>query len=65
MVGGSTLKVFLFAAFGSIISPNKKLKLLMHKPNKGIDKLIEFYNQGIFKPFVGNTFPLEKNPRGY
>ncbi|HBH47511.1 MAG TPA: alcohol dehydrogenase [Bacteroidales bacterium] len=62
MVGGSTLKVFLFAAFGSIISPNKKLKLLMHKPNKGIDKLIEFYNQGIFKPFVGNTFPLEKTP---
>lgn len=60
MVGGRVGCILQAAFLGPLLSRgNKKLGLVMHKPNKGLDELIDLFNQGILKPFLDGRFSLE------
>lgn len=60
MVGGKVGSILQTAFLGPLLSRgNKKLGLVVHKPNKGLDELINLFNEGTIKPFLDGSFSLE------
>mgnify|MGYP000232599565 CR=1 FL=1 len=61
MVGGKVptmINAILFWPFKSMFG-SRKLGVLGHVPNKHLDKLIAFYEQGVMKPVIDEVIPLE------
>ena len=66
--GGNYRKVFQTILLGPIISrmgkktERRKMRLLMHKANKGMDTIIELFEAGKIVPVIDRTFPLSEVP---
>ncbi len=60
-VGGKTSRILQLAIGGSLISMagNKKLRLIMHQPNKDMDTLNRLFESGAVTPVIDRCFPLE------
>ncbi|TVQ45597.1 MAG: NAD(P)-dependent alcohol dehydrogenase [Saprospirales bacterium] len=63
-VGGSMYRLIETAFLGSLISlfTGKKLKVLFHKPNRGLDQLSKLVEKGQINPVVDGPYKLEKIP---
>lgn len=60
--GGSTPRIFqtlLLGAWFSLIG-GKKLGILAHKPNKGLDTIIELFEAGKVTPVIDRRYPLSE-----
>ncbi len=66
-VGGRTARILQLVFLGSLISMigSKKLKLIMHKPSKGLNILNELFESGKIKPFVDRCFPLSETAEAF
>jgi len=66
-VGGKSFNILQIAFLGPLLEKavNKKFVLVMHKPNKGLDVLNDFFEAGKVKPIVDSYFPLEKTPEAF
>lgn len=64
MVGGSMTRVFQILFLGPLFSiiVKKKIKILAHKPNKGLDMLKELFEAGRVVPFIDSRYPLSEVP---
>ncbi len=62
MVGGSTALVNQLLLLGPFISltSSKKMGLLMHKANKGMDSMKELLETGKVKPVIDRCYPLSE-----
>lgn len=59
-LGGSSARISLFILLGPLISAagNKKMVMLFHKANKGLDSLIELIEADKVKPIIDKIYPL-------
>ncbi len=64
-VGGYTPKLLRVILFGRLFPGDKKIRLLIHKPNKSLDLLIRFFEEGKVKPVIDKFFPLNKVPEAF
>jgi NADPH:quinone reductase-like Zn-dependent oxidoreductase len=58
MVGGESFRIFQ-ALFISLTG-SRKIKLLLHKANKGLDEMIELIEAGKVTPVIDRCFPLSE-----
>ncbi|MDZ7766050.1 MAG: NAD(P)-dependent alcohol dehydrogenase [Melioribacteraceae bacterium] len=63
-VGGSMYRLFEIALLGSLISlfTSKKLSVLIHKPNKGLDQISKLVEKGQIRPVVDGPYGFDKIP---
>jgi NADPH:quinone reductase-like Zn-dependent oxidoreductase len=63
MVGGCTTLVNQIMLLGPFISitGGKKMGLLLHKANKGLDHMIELFEAGKVAPYIDKCFPLTES----
>ena len=54
MVGGESFRVFQVIFISMTV--NRKIKLLLHKANKGLSDMIELIESGKVKPFIDRAF---------
>jgi NADPH:quinone reductase-like Zn-dependent oxidoreductase len=66
-VGGKSARILQLVILGSLISMtgNKKLALIMHKPNKDLNTLNELFESGRVKPVVDRCFPLSETAEAF
>jgi NADPH:quinone reductase-like Zn-dependent oxidoreductase len=66
-VGGRSARILQLVFVGSLISMigNKKLTLIMHKPNKDLNILNELFESGKVKPVVDRCFPLSETAEAF
>ena len=64
-VGGHTPKLLRIILFGRLFPGSKKIRLLILKPNKSLDLLIRFFEEGKVKSVVDKFFPLNKVPEAF
>ncbi|MFC1780752.1 NAD(P)-dependent alcohol dehydrogenase [Planctomycetota bacterium] len=64
-VGGNTFSVFQVMLLGPLISGSKKVCILIHRPNKGLDVMKELFEKGKVKPVIDKIFPLSKVPEAF
>jgi NADPH:quinone reductase-like Zn-dependent oxidoreductase len=66
-VGGKSNRILQLVFLGSLISKigNKKLALIMHKPNKDLNILNEFFESGKVKPVVDRCFALSETAEAF
>ncbi len=64
-VGGSMYRLFEISLLGSLISlfTGKKLSVLIHKPNKGLDQISKLVENGQIRPVVDGPFEFDKIPK--
>jgi len=62
MIGGSSALVFQLMFLGPWISMagSKKMGLLLHKPNKGLDYMTELLEAGKIVPVIDRSYPLSE-----
>jgi len=62
MLGGSTSLVNQVLFLGPWISmlEGKKMSLLLHKANKGLDEMIELTESGVVTPVIDSLYPLSE-----
>jgi NADPH:quinone reductase-like Zn-dependent oxidoreductase len=62
MVGGSAATFLQILFLGPLFSRsnNKKMGLLMHKPNKGLDSMNELFEAGRVQPVIDKCYPLSE-----
>lgn len=63
-VGGSMYKLFEIGLIGSLISlfTSKKLSVLFHQPNRGLDQISKLVEKGQIKPFIDGPYEFDKIP---
>jgi len=63
-VGGSMVRLIEIALLGSLISlfTRKKLSVLIHKPNKGLDQISKLVEKGQIKPVIDGPYGFDKIP---
>ncbi|MGM0589446.1 MAG: NAD(P)-dependent alcohol dehydrogenase [Bacteroidota bacterium] len=63
-VGGSMFRLIEIALLGSFISlfTSKKLSVLIHKPNKGLDQISKLVEKGQIRPVVDGPYEFDKIP---
>ena len=64
-VGGHTGKLLRIMLLGRLMPGRKRIRLLIHKPNKGLDLLTRSFEEGNVKPVVDRLFPLDKVPEAF
>ena len=64
MIGGSSARIFQVMFLGPWISMigSKKLGILAHKPNKGLDFMKELFEAGKVVPVIDRRYPLSEVP---
>lgn len=64
IIGGKILSILQIALFGRLSGKkhNKKIGVLAHKPNKGLEQINEFYISGKLRPIIDKVFPLSNTP---
>jgi len=64
IVGGSTSRILQIACLGILISliTKKKMGLLLHKQNKGLDFMNDLLETGKVKPVIDKVYPLKEAP---
>ncbi|MDR9416394.1 MAG: NAD(P)-dependent alcohol dehydrogenase [Gracilimonas sp.] len=64
-VGGSMAKLFEIALFGALISlfTSKKLSVLIHQPNEGLQQLSELVEKGQIIPVIDGPYEFEEIPK--
>ena len=63
MVGGTGSAIIQAMVLGPLISESpkgKRLGILAHKPNKGLDAMNEFFESDKVKPVIDRVFPLDE-----
>ena len=60
MVGGESFRIFQ-AMFISLTG-SRKIKLLLHKANKGLDDMLKLIEAGKVKPIIDRVFPFSETP---
>ncbi|MBR9921266.1 MAG: NAD(P)-dependent alcohol dehydrogenase [Bacteroidetes bacterium] len=68
MVGGKPNRIFqtLFMGPWHSLKSNKKIGLVMHKPNRpDLEELKLFYQTGVIHPLIDQIFPLENTPAAF
>ena len=67
VVGGSSARVFQTIVMGPLISMmgSKKMSLLLHKPNKGLDSMKKLFEAGKVKPVIDKRYPLSEVPEAF
>jgi len=67
MVGGSSSLVnkLLFLGPWISITESKKMGLLLHKPNKGLDYMKELFEAGKVIPVIDSCYPLNKTAEAF
>jgi len=58
LVGGNLALILSSAVLGKI--GNRKVGLLMYKPNKGLDEMTKLFEAGKVKPRIDSTYPLSE-----
>jgi NADPH:quinone reductase-like Zn-dependent oxidoreductase len=63
-VGGSMIRLIEIALLGPLISlfTRKKLSVLIHQPNRGLDRLSKLVEEGQIKPVVDGPYEFDKIP---
>jgi NADPH:quinone reductase-like Zn-dependent oxidoreductase len=63
-VGGSMYRLFEIALLGSLISlfTRRKLSVLIHKPNKGLDQISKLVEKEQIKPVIDGPYGFDKIP---
>jgi len=66
-VGGKTSTILQLALLGPLIKKkeNKVLTLVMHKPNKDLSIMGEFFESGKVKPVIDRCFPLSETAEAF
>ncbi len=64
MIGGATSTVLQFMLFSSLASmaDSRKLRILMHRPNKDLNVLANLLQSGRIKSIIHKRFPLAEVP---
>ena len=67
LVGGSSALIFKTIFLGPLISitGKKKMGILMHKPNKNLDFIIELYEAGKVVPVIDKIFQLSETTEAF
>ena len=67
VVGGSSARVFQAMVMGPLISMmgSKKMSVLFHKPNKGLDSMKKLFEAGKVKPVIDKRYPLSEVPEAF
>ena len=67
VVGGSSARVFQAMVMGPLISMmgSKKMSVLFHKPNKGLDSIKKLFEAGKVKPVIDKLYPLSEIPEAF
>jgi NADPH:quinone reductase-like Zn-dependent oxidoreductase len=63
-VGGLMYRLIEIAFLGSILSlfTRKKLSVLIHKPNEGLDRITKFVEDGQIRPVIDGPYAFDKIP---
>ncbi len=63
-VGGSIHRLIEISLVGSLISlfTGKKLRVLIYKPNEGLDQISELVEKGLIRPVVDGPYGFDKIP---
>ncbi len=66
MVGGTPKAILQIILLGPLVSKlgDKKLRMLVHKPNKDLAHLGELIQSGKIKPVIDRLYPLNETPEG-
>lgn len=66
-IGGGTKTILNIIFLGSLISlaGNKKTRLLIHKPNKGLDIIEDLFEAGKVKPVIDRTYMLKETAEAF
>ncbi len=64
MIGGAPSSIFPVLLFGAVFSKfgDKKVRMLMHVPNKDLAHLAELVVSGTLKPVIDRRYPLSELP---
>ena len=67
VVGGSSARVFQSMIMGPLISMmgSKKMSVLFHKPNKGLDSMKKLFEAGKVKPIIDKRYPVSEVPEAF
>ena len=67
VVGGSSARVFQTIVMGPLISMmgSKKMSLLLHKPNKGLNSMIKLFETGKVNSVIDKRYPLGEVPEAF
>ena len=62
MIGGASSRIFQFMFLGPLISltESKKMGILWHKPNKGLEFMAELFEAGKVTPIIDRRYPLSE-----
>lgn len=66
-VGGNSVRIIQLMLFGPLLAKacKKKALVVMHKPNKDMQKIIELFECGKVKPVVDRCFPLKETANAF
>jgi NADPH:quinone reductase-like Zn-dependent oxidoreductase len=64
IVGGAAARIFQLMLLGPLISmtTGKKMRMLLHKPNKDLVTIAELFEAGKVKPIIDKRYPLSEVP---
>ena len=64
MIGGSTARILQTLLLGPLISisEGKKMGLVLHKPNKDLDYMVQLLEAGTAAPVIDRRYPLSDIP---
>ena len=66
-IGGGSVRILQLVILGPLIckAGNKKLTLLLHKPNKDLHVLNELFETGKVTPVIDRCFPLSETAEAF